>query len=114
RQLKSSLIAALSEAYVGHFELVARKLSKPARAYEIIERARGRALADTLRGESETLANVDDLTVESQTEINRIQLALVHETDRSRRQELLDSLFATEQLLSPVRKTTSALSSVKD
>ena len=114
RQLKSSLIAALSEAYVGHFELVARKLSNPVRAYEIIERARGRALADTLRGESETLTNVDDLTVESQTEINRIQLALVHETDRSRRQELLDSLFAAEQLLSPVRKTTSALASTQD
>lgn len=114
RQLKSSLIAALSEAYVGHFELVARKLSNPARAYEIIERARGRALADTLRGESETLTNVDGLTVESQAEINRIQLALVHETDRSRRQELLDSLFAAEQLLSPVRKTTSALASSQD
>ena len=114
RQHKSSLIAALSEVYVGHFELVARKLSNPSRAYEIIERARGRALADTLRGESETLTNVDELTAEAQEEINRIQLALLHETDRSGRQILLDRLFATEQLLSPVRRTTSALGSAAD
>jgi len=48
RQLKSSLIATLSDAYVGHFELAATKLSDVGKAYEIIEEARGRALADTL------------------------------------------------------------------
>lgn len=111
RQLKSSLIATLSEAYVGHFELAATKLNDAVKAYEIIESARGRSLADTLRGESETLTAVDEVTAQSQQEINRIQLALLHETDRASRQDLLDRLFAVEQLLSPVRRTTSALSS---
>src|SRR5215813_1932670 len=48
RQLKSTLIATLSEAYVGHFELVAIKFSEVQPAYEILEKARARALADTL------------------------------------------------------------------
>src|SRR5438093_256803 len=42
RQLKSSLIATLSDAYIGHFELTATKFADPAKGYEIIERARGR------------------------------------------------------------------------
>jgi CHAT domain-containing protein len=107
RQLKSSLIATLSEVYVGHFELAATKMSDAVKAFEIIEEARGRAMADTLRGESETLTSVDEITAESQREINRIQLALLHETKPSGRQDLLDRLFTAEQLLSPTRKTTS-------
>src|SRR5207244_9206455 len=57
RQLKSSLIATLSDAYVGHFELAATKFADVNKAYEIIEEARGRTLADTLRGDSETLSS---------------------------------------------------------
>jgi hypothetical protein len=68
---------------LGHFELAATKLNDAVKAYEIIESARGRSLADTLRGESETLTAVDEITAQSQQEINRIQLALLHETDRS-------------------------------
>jgi tetratricopeptide (TPR) repeat protein len=37
RQLKGSLIATLSEAYLGHFELAATKLSSPVKAYQVIE-----------------------------------------------------------------------------
>jgi len=59
RQLKGTLIETLSEAYLGHFELAATKFSDPNRSYEIIEQARGRSLADTLRGESETLSSSD-------------------------------------------------------
>ena len=109
RQLKSSLIAASSEAYVGHFELVAKQLSNPARAFEIIERARGRALADTLHGESETLMSGDEINADSQQEINRIQLALLRQANPTARQILLDRLFAVEQLLSPVRRTSTML-----
>jgi CHAT domain-containing protein len=111
RQLKSSLIATLSEAYVGHFELAVTKLRDPVKAYRIIEEARGRSLADTLRGEYETLTASDDITAKSQQEISRIQTQLLHVTDRAGRQNLLDQLFVAEQLLSPVRQTTLALKS---
>jgi len=111
RQLKSSLIATLSEAYVGHFELVATKFSNVRRAYEILEKARARSLADTLRGESERMSGADAITVDAQGGINRIQLALLHETDRDGRQSLLDQLFTMEQLLSRDRSVESTLGS---
>jgi hypothetical protein len=103
RQLKGSLIATLSEAYLGHFELAATKFSSPARAYQVIEQARGRSLADTLRGESEGLAAGNETSLDAQREINRIQLALLHETNREARQSLLDELFRAEQFLAPGR-----------
>jgi CHAT domain-containing protein len=114
REVKGSLIATLSESYVGHFELAATKFSDPDRAYQIIEQARGRSLADTLRGESETLSSSDEISLEAQKEINRIQLALLHNKSRDERESLLDQLFRMEQRLSPVRKTSSPLGSASD
>jgi len=111
RQLKGSLIATLSEAYLGHFELAATKFSSPAKAYHVIEQARGRSLADTLRGESESLAAGNETSLDAQREINRIQLALLHETNRDGRQSLLDELFRVEQFLSPERRNIALLGS---
>jgi CHAT domain-containing protein len=98
------LIATLSDAYVGHFQLAATRFSDPARAFEIIEKARGRSLTDTLRGDSESISVADEITVNAQQDINRIQLAILHETDQNTRQSLFDQLFATEQLLMRDRK----------
>jgi CHAT domain-containing protein len=110
RQLKSSLIATLSDAYVGHFKLAATKFADPEKAYQIIEEARGRSLADTLRGESESLsASPDEVSIDARKEINRIQIALTHETTRETRQALLDQLFVQEQLLLPVRRSSPPL-----
>jgi CHAT domain-containing protein len=114
RQLKASLIETLSEAYVGHFELAATALFDPEKAYEIVERARGRGIADTLRGETESLSSAGGLTADAQQEINRIQTALLHEREPDAREALLDELFRTEQLLSPVRDSVSPLSSGTD
>jgi tetratricopeptide (TPR) repeat protein len=115
RQLKSSLIATLSDAYVGHFELAATKLSDVGKAYEIIEEARGRALADTLQGESESLSSSsDEISIDANQEITRIQLALMHESNPRARQSLLDQLFGAEQLLAPEPKVRSALNSTND
>jgi len=115
RQLKSSLIATLSDAYVDHFELAATKFADIPKAYEIIEEARGRAIADTLRGESESLSSSsDEMSMEANEEITRIQRELVHESNQSTRQWLLDRLFAAEQLLAPVAKTRSSATSPTD
>lgn len=115
RQLKSSLIATLSDAYVRHFELAATKFGDIGKAYESIEDARGRALADTLRGESESLsASSDEISIEATQEITRIQLALMHESDPKPRESLLDQLFGAEQLLTPEPGLRSNLSSSTD
>jgi CHAT domain-containing protein len=114
RQVKGSLIATLSEAYLGHFELAATKFSDPTKAFYVIEQARGRSLADTMRGESESLAAGSETSRDAQQEINRIQLALLHETNRDGRQALLDQLFRVEQFLSPVRRNIALLNSATD
>src|SRR5262249_10354619 len=51
---------------------------------------------------------------ETAREINRIQLALLHETDRAGRQMLLDELFRVEQFLSPVPREIALLNSASD
>src|SRR5262249_50953619 len=115
RQLKSSLIATLSDAYVGHFELAANNLSDARKAFEIIEEARGRAIADTLRGDSESLSlSSDVLSIEANQEITRIQLALMHETNPTARESLLDQLFGVEQFLAPIPKARLPLQSPTD
>jgi CHAT domain-containing protein len=48
-RVKSSMIAALSDIYVGHFRLAVTRFHDNARAFRIIEAARGRALADSIR-----------------------------------------------------------------
>ena len=107
KQLKGALIATLSEAYVGHFGLVVTKFGDTRKAYEIIEEARGRALADALRGDSESLSTATQTAVAKKA-IDQVQLALLRESNPGRRGVLLDALFATEQLLVPVHKTSLA------
>jgi CHAT domain-containing protein len=48
-RVKSSMIAALSDTYVGHFRLAVSRLHDNAKAFRVIETARGRALADSIR-----------------------------------------------------------------
>src|SRR5262249_51553476 len=74
KQLKGSLIATLGDVYCGHFELIATKFSNPAEAYDVIEEARGRGLADALRGDRETLKASDEGTLDAEKEINQVQL----------------------------------------
>jgi CHAT domain-containing protein len=114
KQLKGSLIATLSDVYIGHFELLATKFSNPEGAYSVIEEARGRGLADALRGDRESLSGTDESTRDAEKEINQVQLALLHETNPNRRQTLLDNLFAAEQILAPIRKTNVPLGSQSD
>jgi hypothetical protein len=108
KQLKGALIATLSEAYVGHFGLMVTKFGNTRKAYEIIEEVRGRALADALRGDSESLST-DTRSAVAKKAIDRVQLGLLGELNPGRRGVLLDTLFATEQLLVPVPKTSLVL-----
>ena len=109
KQLKSSLIATLSDVYVGHFELMATKFADPRKAFEIIEQARGRTIADALRGDSESLLASDKRTADAKRAIDQVQLALLREGNPGRRRVLLDTLFASEQLLAPVHTTNFSL-----
>ena len=101
RQIQSSLISTLSDVYLGDFAL-AVKLKDVRKAYEVIERARGRSLADALRDPKVTTPMTDPVTVSAQKQINSIQLALLREMRPKQREELLEQLFETEQVFTPV------------
>lgn len=104
RQIQSSLISTLSDVYLGYFTLAAGKLNDVHKAYEVIERARGRSLADSLRDQKATFRSTDPVTVSAQKQINSIQLSLLREVEPKRRQELLEQLFETEQRFTPIGK----------
>lgn len=75
--VKSSMIAALGEIYVGHFQLALERLNRPERAFSILEAARGRALYDSIRYARRTGPN--SLSTAVEREISRLQRSLLHD-----------------------------------
>ena len=72
RQVESSLIATMSESYVGHFVVAARQ--KDARkAFGIVELARGRSIADSLRSGGDRNPANDPTILTAQEKVNRLQ-----------------------------------------
>lgn len=92
---QARLIGVMSDVYLGHF-LVAAKLQQPAKAFQIIERARGRALADVLR----TVSTKPETSVEERTQqrrISQLQIELMRARAVTARRELLERLWQVEQ-----------------
>ena len=97
REAQARLIGARSDVYEGHFRLAASNLRDPARAYEVIEKARGRAVADVLRtlpAEGPNTTYVDD---EAFRAISRLQIRLMRAQSPTERQQLLEQLWEAEQ-----------------
>jgi CHAT domain-containing protein len=101
RQVEGSLMATLSNVYLGHFRLTALELNNLSQAFGIIESARGRAMADQLRSGAQIELPKDRITQGAQQELNRLQIQLLHETSASKRTALLQRLFEVEQVLGP-------------
>jgi vacuolar-type H+-ATPase subunit E/Vma4 len=109
RQVESSLIARESQLYLGHFSLAVTQLTDVNKAYEILETARGRSIADALRSPPVRPVRTDPITQAAEKELNRIQLALLRETNRNERENLLERLFEAEQVLAPAGKPKTRL-----
>ncbi len=101
RDVESSLIATLSNIYVGHFRLAATKLKNVSGAFKILETARGRTIADQLRSGDQIQPPRTKLQQDSKREVERLQLELLHATSPPKRETLLENLFEAEQLLGP-------------
>jgi CHAT domain-containing protein len=108
-QVESSLIATLSNLYLGHFKLVAVNLKNASQAFEIIESARGRSIADQLRSGAPIESPENRITEGAQKELNQLQIKLLHETSPAKRRGLLQRLFQVEQLLGPAKETRTAI-----
>lgn len=74
-RVKSSMIATMGDIYVDHFRLAVARLHDPARAFAIVESARGRALADSLRY-SRDVSATEHPSTPADAEIARIQRTL--------------------------------------
>jgi CHAT domain-containing protein len=98
RAAQAHLVGIKSQIYEGHFRLVADRLDDPVKAYDIIERARGRAATDVLRMlPSDSLLNTPRDAGRERT-IARLQLRLMRARSPAERQQLLDELWEAEQL----------------
>lgn len=109
REVESSLIATLSNVYLGHFRLAALRLKNVSEAFEILESARGRSIADQLRSGKPIERPRSQETEAAQREISRLQIQLLHATSPSKRRNLLQHLFEAEQMLGPEGESESPL-----
>lgn len=101
RQVESSLIATLSNVYLDHFQLAAVKLRNISKAFDILESARGRAIADQLRSGKPIQRPRNQETSAAQNEISQLQIQLLHSTLPRERRILLERLFRADQMLGP-------------
>ncbi len=103
--LRASLIAVMSEVYEGYADLALRHFRDPARAFNIIERARGRAAVEALRSAEQATVHLSTSAVR---EVAAIQIQLQSARSQARRRELLAKLAeAEEHMLSDLRGVSS-------
>jgi CHAT domain-containing protein len=106
---ESSLLSTMSEIYLGDFKLAADQNAIPT-AFDIIERARGRAVADILRSRTgDPPPPSKDASIQGQ--IVQIQTQLLNTDDTAQRSKLLDDLTQEEEqfgyvsdMLNPVQR----------
>jgi CHAT domain-containing protein len=92
---RSTMIAAMSDIYLRHFELAAKQ-DNVQKAFQIVERARGRSVVDLLwQQTSDRVESPDATTAERQ--ISSLQVELIRAHRRQERRALLEDLFETEQ-----------------
>jgi CHAT domain-containing protein len=95
---KAALISSLNDVIVGHVQLLAGRGNKPEQAQQILERARGRSLADAVRGPR---AVKTPQWMAAQRRISQLQAKLLKTRDAGVRRRLLADLQTLEQQMSP-------------
>jgi hypothetical protein len=105
-RVKTAMLGAMSDIYIGHFRLVWDRLHNPEKAFQIIESARGRVLLDSIRYSRETDAPREQTSAEQ--EIARLQRSLLHERlTASQTRRVLAQLDVAYFRLSPIEYTRS-------
>jgi CHAT domain-containing protein len=97
---RTSLIGAMSQIYVDHFALTVDRLNSPAKAFEVLERARGRTAVDVLTRRERLPNAASRAQTAHEREIARLQIRLMRASARDERREILEKLFEEEQGLS--------------
>lgn len=100
---RSSLIGALSDTYLRHFELAARA-NNPSKAFEILERARGRTVADFLRARPIGKTADPPGSAAMADQISALQLQLMRSESPDESRELLENLEEAEVRLAYLKE----------
>jgi CHAT domain-containing protein len=94
----SSVVAAQSQTYVQHFELVTRGGDVP-EAFRVLERVRGRTLAWALEDRKAFPTSESEQTASLETEVAELQARLMQSGSATEREQLLDKLVEYERRL---------------
>jgi tetratricopeptide (TPR) repeat protein len=94
----SSVVAAQSETYVQHFELVTRA-GDVSEAFRVLERVRGRTLAWALEDRKAFPTSESEQTASLEADVAGLQTRLMQSGSATEREQLLDKLVEYERRL---------------
>lgn len=97
--LEAALVGTMSEIYVEHFELAATRLKDDNEAFQIVESARGRAMADALQERNRLRAEAVSDTNPALATITELQHQLRQQQTAAERARLLVDLDEAEAQL---------------
>jgi CHAT domain-containing protein len=101
-QVKSGMIGAFGQIYLGHFRLAWNRMHDGPYAFSIIESARGRSLLDSIRYARQSASDSAQLT-RGEVEIARLQRSLMRDRlTNAQVRHVLDQLDEAYMQLSPV------------
>jgi len=90
---KTAWIKSVSELYVGHFDLIAKHLNNPAKAYAVVEQVRGRVMSDLLLGGSTAPVKARD----DEEAMSHLRLRMMAAGSTANIEKIRDQLFLLEQ-----------------
>ena len=99
--VKSALIATMSEVYIGHFRLALTAEKNIPAAFRILEKARGRVVADRLRARPLWTNEPAVMPTPAEKKLAAVQRKLLSGEAHDRK-ALMQELFAVEAELTPV------------
>lgn len=91
----SSIAEAMSQTYLQHFELLSKQ-GDTGRAFQVLERVRGRTLATALADGSATSQSENNEAATAEGYVSNVQLKLMQSNNPVERQYLLDELAEYE------------------
>jgi CHAT domain-containing protein len=98
---RRTVIAAMSEVYVGYFSLAADRLKNLEKAFQIIEEARGRIAADARRIHVHESGSAALRPSPGELRIASLNSRLLDANDPAERARIMDAIFQAEQDLTP-------------
>ena len=99
---ESSLANSMSETYLKHFQLVANQ-NEVEKAFHVVERIRGRTLADRLRSRPTKGASDSPATASIEGDISALQVRLMQSQSADERSQLREGLLSMEERLAYAR-----------